>query len=545
MIKAAKHPQEAERIQALLKHDLLGDLASNEFDHIVRIAAYVCQTPMAVMTLLDGEKQWFKSKVGITAESTDQDISFCSHAILQNELFEVKNSLHDDRFKDNPLVTGDPCIQFYAGSPIIDPESKLPLGTLCVLDQKTHALTSDQKQILNDLSQQISQIIELKSLNKSLRLQHEKLNFQSTAIFNMHEGIAIQDRAGQIIDFNPAALKILSLSENQILGKTSMDKDWKAIKSDGVDFPGEEHPAMVALKTGQNVKDKIMGIRSGVDRLRWISINASPLYLDGLEKPSHAVTTFSDVTELKKTQESLIESAKLSSLGEMAAGVAHEINNPLGILFVMLENTKQIYLKKNLKDESVIAKLNENADRMQKTLDRISKIIKSLLKISRSTDKVSLSLVDFNEVCDDTINVCSEKLKKLNIDLRVDVETPFHLYADSVQLSQVLLNLINNSMDAIVNLDEKWIEIKALKHNSKIIISVIDSGSGIQSDLSNKIFMPFFTTKEVGQGTGLGLSISKKIIESLNGKMYLDSSKAHTTFILEFPDVALNEKIAG
>lgn len=545
MIKANKHPQERERIESLSKHNLLSDLQSHEFDHLVRIAAYVCQTPMALMTLLDGQRQWFKSKVGLSTDSTAQDISFCSHAILQNDIFEVSNSLTDQRFHDNPLVTGEPHIQFYAGSPIIDPDSGLPLGTLCVLDQTTRILTQEEKNILKDLSTQISKIIELKSLNKSLKLHSDKLQIQNTAIYNMQEGIVIQDKAGAIIDFNPAALKILNLSESQLLGKTSMDPDWKSIKLDGSELPGEQHPAMIALKTGQNVKGAIMGIRNSREDLRWISINSTPLYLENSNAPTHAATTFADITELKKSQESLVENAKLSSLGEMAAGIAHEINNPLGILFVMLENSKQIFLKKDLNDQMIVTKLIDNSNRMQQTLDRISKIIKSLLKISRSTDRSTLSIIDFNDVCADVINVCSERMKKMNIELKLNIEPSFLLFADPIQLSQVLLNLINNSVDAVMTSKDKWIEIHAYKASDNLRIAITDSGEGVKSELADKIFMPFFTTKEVGSGTGLGLSISKKIIESFDAELYLDKTSHNTTFIMNFPDPALVQKSTG
>lgn len=154
---------EKQRVAALDRYRILDTPPEEIFDDITMLAACICQTPIALITLIDPHRQWFKSKVGITLHETRRDISFCAHAILKRTLFIVEDAAADKRFAWNPVVTADPKIRFYAGAPLITADNHA-LGTLCVLDYVPRTLSAEQKQALQALSRQVMALLELRRL---------------------------------------------------------------------------------------------------------------------------------------------------------------------------------------------------------------------------------------------------------------------------------------------------------------------------------------------------------------------------------------------
>ncbi len=226
-----------------------------------------------------------------------------------------------------------------------------------------------------------------------------------------------------------------------------------------------------------------------------------------------------------------LQASKMATLGEVAAGIAHEINNPLTIIMSRIGFLEKKLEKVNLLDPefaSSIAKINL-------TIERIVKIINGLRYFAHSgSDKKSN--VSLARVISDSLELCQERVKKNDIELRVlkptfDVEVSAH----DTQLIQVVLNLIINSLDAIKGLSDKWIEIEYKIEKDHLKLIVRDSGSGVPAEVANKIMNPFYTTKERGEGTGLGLSLSKTIIENHEGRLFYNAEATNTEFIIELP----------
>ncbi|MEO6339992.1 MAG: HWE histidine kinase domain-containing protein, partial [Caulobacteraceae bacterium] len=153
--------REEDRLAALDAYGVLDTPPESDFDDIVRIAAQICDVPMAAISLVDSGRQWFKAALGVDAAETPRDIAFCAHAIQQTDVMVVEDAAADARFKANPLVTGEMQLRFYAGAPLETPDG-LPLGTLCVLDRKPRELTAAQQSALRALARQVTAQLELR-----------------------------------------------------------------------------------------------------------------------------------------------------------------------------------------------------------------------------------------------------------------------------------------------------------------------------------------------------------------------------------------------
>ncbi|MGZ3698445.1 MAG: 7TM diverse intracellular signaling domain-containing protein [Bdellovibrionota bacterium] len=223
---------------------------------------------------------------------------------------------------------------------------------------------------------------------------------------------------------------------------------------------------------------------------------------------------------------------KLRALGQMAAGIAHEINNPLAIIHAYAQNMKKKGTEGNIEGDQVAVM----AEKIESTSMRISKIIKSMRSFAHDSESEPFSDVSVAGILEDTLDLCRERLLANGIGLEISViPSELTIRCRSVEVSQVFLNLLNNSLDAIEKLPEKWIELSARNGEGRIEIAITDSGSGISQSIQARIFEPFFTTKQQGRGTGLGLSISRSIAESHGGKLRYDSASPNTRFVLTLP----------
>lgn len=166
-MKAPLPKNEAKRLKVLWQYDVLDTVPEEVFDDLTDLAAHICDAPIALISLIDEDRQWFKSRVGISAKQTSRDISFCAHAILQNGLFVVSDATKDPRFKKNPLVTGPQKIRFYAGVPLRSPDG-YALGTLCVIDKKPRQLRPEQKRAMLVLARHVETQLELRRHAKEL-----------------------------------------------------------------------------------------------------------------------------------------------------------------------------------------------------------------------------------------------------------------------------------------------------------------------------------------------------------------------------------------
>jgi signal transduction histidine kinase len=240
--------------------------------------------------------------------------------------------------------------------------------------------------------------------------------------------------------------------------------------------------------------------------------------------------TCQDISEKKSLEEALnaertrgMHASKLASLGEMAAGVAHEINNPLAIIAASVD------LIPRLVNDSVT--MNQKIDYIHKSITRISKIINGLRKFSRVTTERFFIKKNWVAIVEECLVLTAGKARKFDVQIQTELPEKCYIVCDEVEMEQVIVNLISNAADALsTKTGERLIRVRMMTKGDTAILQIQDNGPGVPVDKREKIFEPFFTTKKVGEGTGLGLSIAKGIITEHKGELSLEPSSEGALF---------------
>jgi len=237
--------------------------------------------------------------------------------------------------------------------------------------------------------------------------------------------------------------------------------------------------------------------------------------------------------KLNKEEAENKRNSHLASIGEMTSSVAHEINNPLAII-----SGSALVIQRRLEGEFDVEELKNKVGDIRETCDRISKIIRSMQDITRDTSEEDPTKTTLGEVIGDVTGIFEEKIKGSDIDFKFELKSPIFqrpLLLKRISLSRVFINLLNNSVDAIKESEEKWIKIFGHERDGFYEVLVQDSGSGIALEIVERLFEPFFTSKDIGKGTGLGLSLSQKVVRDEGGDLYYDDSRKNTTFVVKIP----------
>lgn len=315
-------------------------------------------------------------------------------------------------------------------------------------------------------------------------------------------------------DHQPDSWKSLAMSEDLELAEDAYQKH---VDSRGV------HPYSQDLR-----------FRHAEGRTVWVRRKGKVVEWDDQGRPLRMVGTHSDITDSMASQQHLAETTKLAALGQLAGGIAHEINNPLTVINFSAQHLMRMVARTGQPIDPKT--IQEKCESITKFAKRIAEIVKSLRSVSRDTSLDEIEVIDVEEVVDIATQICTTQIQNAGIRLKVEIaeDTP-RIHVRSGAIAQALLNLLANSKNAVEGTDGSWIRISTETHGSQVVISVIDSGPGIDIDIQDRLMEPFFTTKPVGDGAGLGLSVAKALIEDNNGQLRYNPSGANTRFDIILP----------
>ncbi len=328
--------------------------------------------------------------------------------------------------------------------------------------------------------------------------------------------------------FNKAGENLLGVNRGQILGKN----DYDLFPKEQADFFTLNDKKVLEKGSLVKIEKEEISTPKGVRILETYKV---PTY-DHNGHPQLLIGISNDITEDYKLRQELeleriksVKNAKLASLGEMSAGIAHEINNPLSII---------------LGSVGLLSKFKENPEKwaskieaIQKSCDRIARIVSGLRKFSRSGEKSSFAPHDLCDISQEVLILTESKSKRHHTSVSVECLTHVHILCDEVEIEQVMVNLINNAIDAVKSSNEKWVKVSIFEEGASVVMRVMDSGPGIPESVRDKLFHPFFTTKKVGEGTGLGLSITKGILDEHRATIGVVADCPNTCFEVKFPKV--------
>lgn len=537
---AQKETEEIQRLKTVLSYNMMDTPYEEEFDSLAKLVSLICETPIAVISLIDDERQWFKAKVGIEGTEAPIEETFCRYTILQDEILEIQDAQLDERVKNYPQVQASSGIRFYAGAPLKAGNGD-NIGTVCVVDSQPRKLTDKQRDALQLLTKQAMMLLETRKKNRELGVELEQIVeskikeaerqlLQKNAEYNLLLK-AIKKSSG-VVEFSPEG-KIVSVNKN-FLDSVGYQKEELLEKDHKVLFHQKDLEKLEefwkTLRQGKFISGRFR--RKHKDgRDIWLQATYNPI-VDLENNIIRIINVTQDISaeiEAEKKLQQAKEMAEALNLQKdmFIANVSHEIRTPihavLGFTELLLEkeedSQKKTYLQSvKTAGDNLLYIINDILD--------LSKIEAGIIQIEKEH-------FILREVVENVFNVLHLKAhqKKLRFVHRIAAEVPGSFIGDKNRLAQILINLLGNALKfTLTGSVELEVDLRSrVGENAILEFKIKDTGIGIPREKLTTIFERFSqadenTSRKFG-GTGLGLNISKHLIEKQNGSISVSSTE--------------------
>ncbi len=512
------------RLADLCALDILDSEAERRFDRITQMAQRLLNVPIALVSLVDRDRQWFKSRVGLDATETPRNISFCGHAIHHEHPFVIPDASQDWRFADNPLVTGELHLRFYAGAPLKSRQGR-PLGTLCLIDRESRQLSDDELSLLVELSSWAERELNLRELQqandaaeRSERRLRVVLDSTADAILAVDEDLAIHT-------FNRSAEQMFGRRSRDMLGESLRD----VLPPNVIDHLRDCMSMLMSNHQLHGLLPSELTLRSG---------EGTPFYADirlgRTEIRGQACFTLiiRDVTEPRE-----LDAMKSA----FVATVSHELRTPL----TSIRGALKLLQAKGDVLPAGHAQLLDIAD---KNCSRLSQMVNDILDLEKmdcgqlSLEKKRQSLLPWVRDALKTMQPYADAFGvTIMLDATVDDESAT-CSIDEGRITQVIVNLLSNAIKFSPRGSAVVVRVESA--GGRLRISVADRGIGIPEDFKKRIFQRFAqggAAEFRGQaGSGLGLAICKTIVEQHEGQIGFDTRAGEgSTFYFDLPRATL------
>ncbi|MBF0461215.1 MAG: PAS domain S-box protein [Magnetococcales bacterium] len=510
---------EEERLAALRALHILDTPSEERFDRLTRLAQYILQTPIVLITLVDVDRQWFKSRQGLAVTETPRNISFCAHAIHSSAIFCVPDAWADPRFADNPLVTQPPNIRFYAGAPLTLASGQR-VGTLCAIDSQPRHLSQEQVAALQDLAHCVVTELQTAEVIPLTQRLWEREAYLHTLLTTLVHGIVTIDDQGIIQSINPATERLFGYTESELRGQTihrlmpeldqtAPDGDLHlCLAGDGANRIGSGREGVGQRKDGSRFPLELAVGESRVGGVRQL------------------VGIITDCTARKAAEARIVQQnsalQELNRLKNNFLGMAaHDLRNPLAALQGMSELLLEVSLPDTVKQEffASIRRLSQQMLTMVNDLLDVATIESGHFVLNRSPGRL-------DQLVQERVRLARFTAQAKAIILEPVAEEVIWAAFDAERLAQVVDNLLSNAIKFSPAGRRVWVEWVA--EAGQVGFAVVDQGPGIPEEERERLFGPFqrLSNRPTGgeRSTGLGLAITHKIVAAHGGTIRVEST---------------------
>lgn len=581
-MRAPDTPQnETQRLAALHALQVLDTPLDKAFERMTQLARDLFDVPIALVSLVDEERQWFKSHQGLEICETSRELSFCAHAVAIDAPLIIEDTLHDERFIDNPLVEGLPRIRFYAGYPL-RPTDGMAIGTLCLIDRQPRDFSPRDLKLLESLAGQVEELLRQHKLQMQLTDTAHRMQKEQNLLKVLHQGITDYQAlmsGKRLWTFLMEALRELTDSDYALIGEVMPTSTTNALKIHVItDLSWSEdsrllmerlrsgdmtltnpksllgrvfaygevimtndvysHVKRGGLPPGHPVLHNYLGVPifSGERLIGMFAIANSkqPLnqaFLDWLQPFTDTcallINLYSQMAEREQVTQDLANARDQAEIANQAkseflSSMSHELRTPLNAIIgfsQLLAKARRDPL--SYKQHRQVAQIEKSG---QHLLSLINEVL-DLAKIEAGHLSLSLEAMSVTTVIDDACSTLEANIEAAGITLmRAPFPASWQITADYTRTKQVLLNLISNAIK--YNSHQGTITISVSQQDDELCISVTDSGQGIAAERQHELFEPFNrlgAEHDATEGTGIGLAITRELIGRMQGRIGFES----------------------